>query len=135
MGADLPTRTVDGTRRRRVRHPHLRRLIQRPASPRRDHPRTRLHHSAETRSAGKPKPIDFTNFSLEPDGDHRLSDWMATHLTVAVVARAVAPGQENALIAEFEPPLSLRGWENPWRQVVSAARAKCAAEARSRHHS
>ena len=83
---------------------------------------------------GEPKPIDFTNFSLEPDGDHRLSDWMATHLTVAVVARAVGLGQEKALIAELEPPLNVRGWENPWRQVLSAARAKCATEARSRHH-
>ncbi|MDF1597613.1 MAG: hypothetical protein P1T08_16160 [Acidimicrobiia bacterium] len=59
---------------------------------------------------------------------------MATHLTVAVVARAGAPGEENALIAEFEPPSNRRGWDNPWRQVVSATRAQCAAEARSRHH-
>ena len=82
---------------------------------------------------GKPKPIDFTNFSLEPDGDRRLSDWMATHLTVAVVARTVAAGEEKALIAESEPPLNLQAWDNPWRQMVRAARANCAAEARSRY--
>lgn len=84
---------------------------------------------------GEPKPINFTNFSLEPEGDGRLSDWLAAHLTVTVVAGAVAPGQEDALISELEPPLTLLGWDNPWHQIVSAARAKCAAEARSRHDS
>lgn len=83
---------------------------------------------------GGPKPINFNNFWLEPDGDGRLSDWMAAHLTVTVLPGAEAPGQEDALISELEPPLNLRGWDNPWRQVVSAARANCAAEARSRHH-
>jgi hypothetical protein len=83
---------------------------------------------------GEPKPIDFTNFSLEPDGDGRLSDWMAAHLTVAVVVGAVRAGQEATLIAERRPPLNLQSWDNPWRQVVKAARARCTAEARDRYH-
>ena len=83
---------------------------------------------------GEPKPIDFTHFSLEPDDDGWLSDWMAAHLTVAFVVGAVAQGQEATLIAELRPPLNLQGWDNPWQQVVRAARAQCAAEARSHYH-
>jgi hypothetical protein len=58
---------------------------------------------------------------------------MATHLTVSVVAGANQAGDENALIAELKPPLNLRGWENPWRHEVSAARARCVSQARERH--
>lgn len=83
---------------------------------------------------GEPKPINFTNFSVEPQGDLRLSGWMADHLTVAVLVGAAASGRESALIAELEPLLNLRGWANPWGDVVSRARAECAVEARNRYY-
>lgn len=84
---------------------------------------------------GEPKDIDFYNFALESDSDDQLSDWMADHLTVSVMPGANRDGRETELIAEREPPLNLRGWDNPWRKIVTEARALCAAEARRRSFS
>ena len=42
--------------------------------------RTELDLKARPRpSKGPPKPIDYTNYTFEPDGDLRLSEWMAEH--------------------------------------------------------
>ena len=50
VGADLPARTMARPRRRRVRDPHLRRLVQPPTPPRRDHRRRQLHDPRTVRS-------------------------------------------------------------------------------------
>ena len=49
VGADLPQGTLDGARRRRVRHHGLHRLVQPPPPSRRDHRRQQLRHAGRVR--------------------------------------------------------------------------------------
>jgi hypothetical protein len=83
-------------------------------------------------SRGPESEINFTNFSLEPTDNDRLSEWMSEHLSVAVFPGIVTEGAERALIGEHFSPLNLTGWDNPYRGTIRDARARCAAEARNR---
>ena len=56
MGADLQARPMARPRRRRVRHAHLRRLVQPPTPPRPDRTRPRLHHPGRVRD----RPLQST---------------------------------------------------------------------------
>jgi hypothetical protein len=57
-------------------------------------------------SRGEPKPINFTNYDFDPDGNARLSDWMSANLEVEYLVTADYIAQETALIAQHRPPLN-----------------------------
>ena len=80
---------------------------------------------------GEPKSINFTNYSFEPDGDKRLTEWMTAHLTVDPITTPTAIS-EVELIAQHQPVLNLTGWANPYAAEIKAARKRCATEARQR---
>ena len=63
-------------------------------------------------SRGEPKPINFTNYDFDPDGNARLSDWMSANLEVEYLVTAEYVAQETALIGQHRPPLNLTGWAN-----------------------
>lgn len=80
---------------------------------------------------GELKSINFTNYSFEPDGDKRLTEWMVANLTVDPITMPTATS-ERELIAHHQPLLNLTGWANPHGAEIKAARKHCAAEARRR---
>ncbi|MGZ8753935.1 MAG: GIY-YIG nuclease family protein [Acidimicrobiia bacterium] len=81
-------------------------------------------------SKGPAKPINYTNYTFEPDGDMRLTEWMAEHLTVIPQLRAEGGLEEEPLIRELRPPLNINGWLNPDGDLIKVARKRCADEAR-----
>lgn len=83
------------------------------------------------------KPGYFSNFGLTPEGDVRLSTWMATNLRLSVwVPDAVVTldDVETEVLKRLEPPLNLSKIKTRWSGQVSAGRAELAAEARRWRH-
>jgi hypothetical protein len=80
------------------------------------------------------KPGHFSNFGLEPEGDERLSRWMAEHLWLAVwpsPAGIVLNDVETAVLQRLIPPLNLSKVATPWKPMISSARRRMAAGAAS----
>ena len=71
-----------------------------------------------------------TNYRFQEEGEQRLTRWMTQHLTYGCVPLDQDVGVvERALIREFEPPLNLTGWPNPFRQTLMVLRTVCRNEA------
>src|SRR5690606_38147520 len=86
----------------------------------------------EGRPRNLAKPERFANFGLEASGDERLTDWMVTHLRLAVWPApdgAILDAVETAVLAELLPPLNVAKVSTPWRPLVRAGRRRLAAEA------
>ncbi len=80
------------------------------------------------------KPGHFSNFGLEPEGDARLSRWMAEHLRLAVwpsPTGIVLNDVETAVLQCLMPPLNLSKVATPWKPMISSARKEMAAGAAS----
>ena len=78
------------------------------------------------------KPERFANFGLEASGDERLTDWMVTHLRLAVWPApdgAILDAVETAVLAELLPPLNVAKVSTPWRPLVRAGRRRLATQA------
>lgn len=86
----------------------------------------------EGRPRNPAKPERFANFGLEASGDDRLTDWMVTHLRLAVWPSpdgAVLDAVETAVLAELLSPLNVTKVSTRWRPLVRAGRRRLAAEA------
>jgi len=95
--------------------------------------KTRLNLVAIARGRGSSES-NFRNYCFTPDGEQRLSQWMADHLLAVqwTADRDAVKAMETMLIQRHCPPLNLM--ENPanrWRRHVMDRRALCAAEARA----
>ncbi|GAA2241667.1 hypothetical protein GCM10010413_50150 [Promicromonospora sukumoe] len=80
------------------------------------------------------RPDGSANYSLEPDGDRRLTDWMRARLQLAFWVRpdgVVLDQVETAVLNRLAPPLNLAkmGPRGRWR--VKAERAVLVAESRA----
>lgn len=79
------------------------------------------------------------NYRFTDEGERALTAWMNDHLLLTQVAvEADLTALEDDLIVLLEPPLNLKGWQNPQRDMVKRLRAACAAEAegnQTRKHS
>ena len=71
------------------------------------------------------------NYKFRPEGEERLTNWMADNLEVGVCPSGNYESIKKELIPLLMPPLSLKWWENPDREKIKALRKKCADEARS----
>jgi hypothetical protein len=80
---------------------------------------------------GELKPINFTNYTFEADGDSRLTWWMGEHLSIEYRLTSQPKVVEDELMAQHQPPLNLTGWLNPFASEIKAARKICAEEARN----
>lgn len=81
------------------------------------------------RRPDNPEPAKWTHYSLEPDGDERLTGWMLKHLKLAAwPSRAVSPlgAMERAVTQHWRPPLNLTSVQQLWCGQVRAARAALA---------
>ncbi len=81
------------------------------------------------------KPGYYANYSLEPDGDARLTEWMHAHLTLAVWPKppdSPLPLRtiEKGVLARWNPPLNLTDVAEPSR-LVTLSRRVMADEARA----
>lgn len=86
----------------------------------------------EGRPRNPAKPERFTNFGLEASGDERLTDWMVTHLRLAVWPSpegAILDTVETAVLAELLPPLNVAKVSTQWRPLVQAGRRRLSAQA------
>jgi hypothetical protein len=86
----------------------------------------------EGRPRNPAKPERFANFGLEASGDERLTDWMLTHLRLAVWPSpdgAILDAVETAVLAELLPPLNVAKVSTPWRPLVQAGRRRLATQA------
>ena len=86
----------------------------------------------EGRPRNPTKPERFANFGLETSGDERLTDWMVTHLRLAVWPSpdgAILDAVETAVLAELLPPLNVAKVSPPWRPLVQAGRRRLSAQA------
>jgi len=86
-------------------------------------------------SRGDPKPINFTNFSLEARSDRTLTNWMETNLEFELEAHSDPATRETILLSTVCPPLNLNGCSNEFQNSIKSLRAECAAEARARWES
>jgi hypothetical protein len=72
------------------------------------------------------------NYRFTDEGERTLTEWMNRNLLLTQIAvDADLSSFEDDLIALLEPPLNLKGWPNPQRDMVKRLRAACAAEADS----
>lgn len=87
-----------------------------------------LHAYARGRAL---KPIDFTNYRFDEDGEEKLTEWMNANLKIgfSVVCDDVRK-VEKRLIPYCEPPLNLTDWQNPNSELIKTLRKICADEAR-----
>lgn len=66
------------------------------------------------------------------EGERALSAWMAENAFVSCLVRSSPWELEDALIAELDLPLNLQGNKrNQFHPVLTAARARCVAQARA----
>lgn len=84
------------------------------------------------------KPGYFSNYSLEPDGDHRLTECMHANLTLAVWPKPQDAPQslrtiEKGVIIQWSPPLNLTDVAQP-SKMLKQARMAMANEALSWSH-
>jgi hypothetical protein len=86
----------------------------------------------EGRPRNRSKPERFANFGLEASGDARLTNWMVSHLGLAVWPSpdgAVLDSIETAVLAELMPPLNVAKVSTQWRPLVQAGRRRLASQA------
>lgn len=75
------------------------------------------------------RPGHFSNYGLEPDGDERLSRWMAENLRLAVWVSppdVVLADVETEVLHLMVPPLNLSKVATQWKPMLSAARRRMA---------
>ena len=89
-------------------------------------------HCIPRPTQGDYKPINFTNYSLEPESDSALTDWMERNLWFELRPTRHPKHAEDQLVSEACPALNLAGWQNPFADTLRAARKRCADEARRR---
>lgn len=90
-----------------------------------------LNLKAIPRGPGSSK-TNVRNYRFTDKGERVLTEWMNRNLLLTQVAvDADLSAFEADLIALLEPPLNLKGWPNPQRDMVKRLRAACAAEAGS----
>jgi len=80
------------------------------------------------------RPDGSANYSVDAEGDQRLTDWMTARLRLAVwagSADAVLDELESAVLNALSPPLNLSKMGARGNARVKAARAAMAAEARA----
>lgn len=85
-----------------------------------------LDLTAMPRRPHNPESKKWDCFSLEHDGDARLTSWMWSYLRIAAWPKSGDVGLgtiEGAVMRTSRPPLNLIGVETPWRREVKAARA------------
>jgi hypothetical protein len=73
-----------------------------------------------------PEAKKWDCFSLEHDGDERLTSWMFSRLRIAAWPKSADVALvtiEGAVMRMWRPPLNLIGVKTPWRGEVKAARA------------
>lgn len=80
-------------------------------------------------------PGHFSNFGLELEGDERLTEWMRSHLRLAVWAKPRAlnlslSAVETGVLAHWQPPLNLSKVRHPLPRL-KAARKRMATQART----
>ena len=94
--------------------------------------RRSLHLKAQPRNPAKPD--HFSSYSVDKDGDARLTEWMRKNLRLALWLR---PNDdelrpiESALLQHWQPPLNGQGVKTPYSGMVSAVRKSMADEARA----
>jgi hypothetical protein len=94
--------------------------------------RSRLDLQAVPRNLARPD--GSANFSLEPHGDRRLTDWMRAHLELAVWVRpggVVLDQVETAVLNRLAPPLNLAKMGPRGNRRIKAERAVLVAESRA----
>ena len=94
----------------------------------------RLNLVAIPRRPSDPEPGRFTNYALEATGDEQLTEWMRSHLRIAVWPAPQGTALttiEAAAMGQWLPPLNLTGVKTPWTTQVKAARAVMAEQARA----
>jgi len=81
------------------------------------------------------KPERLADFALSEEHDALLTDWMTTHLEIAVWPKSpdcTALGDvEVAVLKRWSPPLNLRDTRSTWGAKVSAALKLMASDARA----
>lgn len=80
------------------------------------------------------KPDHFANYSVQKDGDQRLTEWMHQNLRLALWVRSGDHELrviESALLQHWQPPLNGQGVKTPWSAELTAARKSMANEARA----
>jgi hypothetical protein len=78
-----------------------------------------------------PSYTKLTSYKFDPDGEERLTKWMAENLEVGFCL--IDDGYADlarSLIEELEPILNLREWNNPYRRQIKRLRRLFADEAR-----
>ncbi|HET8617964.1 MAG TPA: hypothetical protein VFM27_03360 [Acidimicrobiales bacterium] len=76
--------------------------------------------------------VDLANFGLEASGDERLTDWMVSHLRLAVWPSpdgGILDQVETAVLEQLVPPLNVAKVSTPWRAHVQAGRRRLAEQA------
>lgn len=93
--------------------------------------------AADLRLIGQPRnlanPERFANFSLNSEGDERLTAWMVQQLKLAVWPSpegVVLDEIETLVLSTLHPPLNIDKVATPWRPIVRAGRKRLADEAR-----
>jgi hypothetical protein len=91
--------------------------------------KVRLGLMAIPRAPGK-SINNVVNYRFPDDGEARLTAWMREHLRLAVepLSEGIRTA-EQALIAEWKPPLCLTHWRNPQKRVIAMMRQACRIEA------
>lgn len=80
------------------------------------------------------KPDHFSSYSIQSDGDKRLTEWMRGNLRLALWIRPTDDDLrplESRLLQHWQPPLNGQGVKTPWSARLSAARKSMADEARA----
>lgn len=80
------------------------------------------------------RPDGSANYSLETRGDERLTEWMHSHLRLAVWPKrqgVVLDAVETRVLEALRPPLNLAKMGSRGNRRVKEARAQMAAEARA----
>ena len=71
------------------------------------------------------------NYRFEDEGETCLSKWMIKNLKCSIYAlKRDEQTMETQLIKEFKPPLNLRGWKNPQKEMIEKLRTVCEEEAK-----
>jgi hypothetical protein len=91
--------------------------------------KVKLSLEAIPRSYGR-KEKDFCNYRFENSGEVEITEWMHTHLKVAVHSSINYKNLENLLVQELQPRFNLTKCSNPNRKLLMDLRKLCANEAR-----
>jgi hypothetical protein len=78
------------------------------------------------RRSHDPEPRKWDCYTLDPDRDDQLTEWMSRGCGSPVWPKSSdveLAAIEGRVMQEWQPPLNLIGVETPWRRDVKAARA------------